>query len=99
MVGQGAWGNVRKAQFRKPGSQSEEFTVCAVKEFTTRTFKGENFPGHWEISILMKLNHKNIVKYISHTYSQVGEDLVKGCLIMEYCEMGSLRAFLEAKCS
>ena len=59
-VGYGAWGSVRKAELKKLGD-GNEFKVCAVKEFTSQTFKKEDFPEHWEISIIKKLNHMNIV--------------------------------------
>ena len=49
--------------------------------------------SYTEVEMLKKLNHPNIVKYLT-SYTNESNDL---CIIMEYCKIGDLKDLIESR--
>jgi serine/threonine-protein kinase len=83
-IGQGQFGKV----FRALEKNTE--TLVALKELDSQRFPTKLFLR--ELSLLVSLQHPNIVACRGLEYSQTGRYLV-----MDYCEAGTLRDLLEAE--
>ena len=67
----------------------------AVKIYKETKLEREPIPGYWEISVLKKLKHPNIVQYISNGIFIENSLYNSPYLIMEYVSHGSLDEKLE----
>ena len=83
-LGEGGYGNVYKVL------NKEDNKYYALKEISQYDEDAIN-----EIKILSNINHDNIIKYYeSFTYTDKTFNKEKLCIIMEYCEYGDLRKFI-----
>ncbi len=82
LVGQGQFGRVYCASHRQTGE------LVALKELNPQRFSTHKFLR--ELRFLLTLQHPNIVT------CQALEHIAKGrCLVMDYCEGGTLRSLME----
>ncbi|KAK6438355.1 G2-specific serine/threonine protein kinase [Oleoguttula sp. CCFEE 5521] len=86
-IGQGSFGVIRKVRKKTTGE------ILARKEISYRSMsQRERDQLHAEIKVLERLQHQNIVRYVSRHHIKSSNDLH---LYMEYCSSGDLGGYIK----
>jgi len=86
-IGQGSFGVIRKVKRKGTGE------VLARKEISYRSMSPrEKEQLHAEIKVLERLQHTNIVQYVSRYHVKASNELH---LYMEYCSSGDLGGYIK----
>ena len=87
-LGEGGFGSVWKMKTPKNQPFSEDHPIVALKRIKSPDDKDKE-----EVEILKKLDHQSsIIKYLTSFICKKSGDL---CIVMEYCESGSLTTLVE----
>ena len=87
-LGEGGFGSVWKMRTPPKEPFFNTHKIVAMKRVVD-----PDAGSYAEVEMLKKLNHPNIVKYLT-AYSNESNDL---CIIMEYCEIGDLKDLIESR--
>lgn len=85
-LGMGAFGIVKKYETPENRPYHEEYPIVAIKHIKNPSQDAEK-----EVELLKELQHEHIVRYLESFISKDG-DL---CIVMEFCNQGTLSQFLE----
>ena len=88
IIGEGAFGKVTKNKTPRCKSYYTDHKVVAIKRI--KDMNDENARN--EVRILSKLKHKNVVQYLDHFQEANKKDL---CIVMEYCNYGTLTKYIQ----
>ena len=86
-LGEGGFGSVWKMKTPENQPFSKDHPIVAVKRIKSPDARDKE-----EVEILKKLDHCDIIKYLDSFICKNSGDL---CIVMEYCEDGTLTNLVE----